>query len=172
MNIKNILILPLALIFGLVGCTTQPRNPMSLSADQMNRWSTAAESYRACNKTWWSQLLTDAPQLNQLVSSRSDPQYLQKLISKEPVTDVLKSSLIKYRPQLVSCRQALFKALGEDNLTIKIIYQKNFDAMDDIVVKVLDGQLKTMGDINRAYVAANNADLERKSQLRAMNPQN
>ena len=172
MNIKNISIWSLFLIFLLTGCATQKQHPMSLTPNQMNHWSTAAESYKACNKTWWSQFLADAPQLNQLVSSRSDPQYLQKLTSREPITNAMKAGLTKFRPQLVSCRKVLFDALGEDNLTVKIIYQKNFDAMDDIVVKVLDGQLNTMGEVNRAYVAVNNADLERKSRLRAMNPQN
>jgi hypothetical protein len=46
-----------------------------------------------------------------------------------------------------------------------MLYQKNFNALDEIIVKVLDGKLKTVGEVNQAYVAFNDDFIERKTRL-------
>lgn len=156
------------LALGLTGCAGHhTRDGSVLTAEQSQNWKNAALQFNACNKVWWDQEVADAPQLKLLVSGHSDPQYLQKLTSKDLVTKTLKDSLIKYRPQQIACRKALFDTLGDDNPAVKLMYQKNFNTQDDAIVKVLDGKLKTMGEVNQAYISFNNEVIERRTRLKA-----
>lgn len=166
MNTKSSLGLLAMLALGLTGCAGHHQHATSrLSADQVQSWKDAATQLTACNQSWREEAVAEAPQLNQLVSGHSDPQYLQKMTSKAPVTKAFKESLIKYRPHQMACRKALFDTLGDSNSAVKMMYQKNFNKLDDEIVKVLDGKLKTMGEVNQAYVAFNNDAKERKARL-------
>lgn len=138
---------------------------MGLSIEQVQNWKEAATQYQACNKIWWEQEVSDAPQWKQLVDGHNDPQFLQKLTSKAPLTAALKESLIKRRPQQMACRKALFDALGHDNPDVKMMYRNNFNDLDN-------GKVKTMGELNQAYLAFNNNVIERRARLMAHSPRN
>lgn len=156
------------LTLGLSGCSGHHMHGGSgVSDDQTQNWKAAAAQYKSCKKVRWDKAVAYAPQWNQLVSGYDDPQYLEKMTSKVPVTKAQKESLIKYRPEQMACRKALLESLGDSNQAVKVMYQKNFNAMDDGIVKVLDGKLKTMGDVNQAYVAYNNGVADRRAQLTA-----
>jgi uncharacterized lipoprotein YajG len=164
MNFKlpSLLTLVVATV-GLTGCAAH--HPKGISTDQATNWDNAATQYKACKKDRWVLVVADAPQWNQLVSGYDDPQYFEKLTSSEPLTKALKDSLIKYRPQQMACRKALFESLGANNLAVKMMYQKNFNELDNGIVKIIDGKLRTMGELNQAYVAYNNQVAERKAYL-------
>ena len=106
------------------------------------------------------------------MDGHNDPQFLEKLTSKAPLTAALKVSLIKRRPQQIACRKALFDALGYDNPEVKMMYRKNFNDLDEGFVKILDGKIKTMGELNQAYLAFNNDVIERRARLMAHSPRN
>ena len=159
-----------ALSVALAGCATH--HPHSLTSEQAESWKNAAAQFKTCNKDRWAQVIAYAPQWNQLVSGHEDPQFLEKLTSKAPLTEALKDSLIKYRPQQMACRKALFESLGDSNLAVKMMYQKNFNDLDEGIVKIIDGKLKTMGEVNQAYVAYNNDAAERRARLMALTPNN
>lgn len=172
MNIKLVSGVATAILtVALSGCAGHhPPATTGLSSEQVQNWKEAATQYKACNKVWWEQEVADAPQWHQLVTGHSDPQYLQKLTSKAPLTKALKESLIKYRPQQMACRKAVFDVLGESNPAVKMMYQKNFNDLDDGIVKILDGKVKTMGEVNQAYIILNNDVIERKARLMAHSP--
>ncbi len=175
MRLKSTLHLFIAaiVVFSIGGCAgTHPHGPGSISSEQFKNWNDAATKYNACTKARREQLVAYAPQWSQLVSGHSDPQFLQKMTSKEPLTEALKESLIKYRPQQVACRKVLFDNLGEGNPWVKIIYQKNFNALDEGIVKILDGKLNTIGELNQAYVAHNNEIAELRARLLASSQKN
>lgn len=167
-------IIAVALTAALAGCAGHTPHASSgvLSSEQIQNWKQAATEYQACNKIWWEQEVSDAPQWKQLVDGHSDPQFLQKLTSKAPLTAALKESLIKRRPQQMACRKALFDALGHDNPEVKMMYRKNFNDLDEGFVKILDGKIKTMGELNQAYLAFNNDVIERRARLMAHSPRN
>lgn len=154
-----------AVAVALAGCAT--RHPHGITTEQTENWKDAAAKYKACKKDRWAQVVAYAPQWNQLVSGHDDPQFFEKLTSKAPLTKALKDSLIKYRPQQMACRKALFESLGDSNLAVKMMYQKNFNDLDEGIVKIIDGKLKTMGEVNQAYVAYNNDAAERRARLMA-----
>ncbi len=152
----------------LSGCSSHHMHGVSgISDEQAQNWKDAAAQYKACKKVRWDKAVAYAPQWNQLVSGPDDPQYLEKMTSKAPVTKALKESLIKYRPEQIACRKALFESLGDSNQAVKMMYQKNFNVLDGGIVMILDGKLKTMGEVNQAYVAYNNGVAERRAQLTA-----
>lgn len=159
-----------ALAFALAGCATHHSH--GITNEQAENWKEAATQYKACRKARWEQVVAYAPQWNQLVSGYDDPQYLEKMTSKAPLTKVLKDSLIKYRPQQLACRKALLQSLGDSNQAVKVMYRKNFQAMDDGIVKILEGKVKTMGEVNQLYVAYNNDVAERSARLMAHTPNN
>lgn len=152
-----------SLAIALAGCATD--HPKNIVGNQASSWSEAADQFKACRKARWEQVVAYAPQWNQLVTGPHDPLYLEKMTSKSPLTKELKDSLIKYRPEQIACRKAFFEALGNGHQAIKMMYQKNFYELDNGIVKILDGQLKTMGDVNKVYVAYNVEIAERRVRL-------
>lgn len=167
-------IVVLALTAVLAGCAGHPHHASAgvLSSEPVQNWKQAATEYQACNKVWWEQEVSDAPQWKQLVDGHNDPQFLQKLTSKAPLTAALKESIIKRRPQQMAFRKALFDALGHDNPEVKMMYRKNFNDLDEGFVKILDVKIKTMGELNQAYLAFNNDVIERRARLMAHSPRN
>ena len=162
-----------AVLFGLAGCASHRSDLSStLSKEQVENWKEAASKYKACNKIWWEEELSDAPQWKQLVDGHDDPQFLQKLTSKAPLTKALKESLIKRRPHQMACRKILFDTLGHGNPEVKMMYRKNFNDLDDGMVKILDGKVKTMGELNQAYLDFNNDVIERRARLMTHSPRN
>ena len=166
-------ILAAALSALVAGCAGHhAHGGMGLTAEQAQNWKDANVQFKSCNKIWWEQEVTDAPQWKQLVTGNNDSQYLQKMTSKAPVSKALKDSLVKYRPQQIACRKALFDALGDSNPAVKMMYQKNFNDLDQGIVKIVDGKVKTMGELNQAYVVYNNNAIERKTRLMLHDPRN
>ena len=152
-----------SLIAALAGCATD--RPKNMMANQASSWSEAADQFKACRKARWDQVVAYAPQWNQLISGPQDPLYLEKMTSKSPLTKELKDSLTKFRPEQIACRKAFFEALGDSHQAIKMMYQKNFYDLDNGIVKIIDGELKTMGDVNKVYVAYNIEIAERRARL-------
>lgn len=164
MNTKSAIFIAIfALTLGLSGCASQ--KPNGKAANQAQLWSEAATQFKTCRKARWEQVVAYAPQWNQLVTGLQDPLYLEKMTSKAPLTKELKDSLIKYRPQQIACRKALFEALGDNNHEVKMMYQKNFYELDNGIVKIIDDKIKTMGEINQLYVAHNIEIAERRFRL-------
>lgn len=171
MNIKLASVLAAAMmVVTITGCASH--HTKGMTNDQAASWKDADTQYKACKKARWDLVVAYAPQWNQLVTGHDDPLYLEKMTSKAPVSKALKESLIKYRPQQMACRKALFESLGNSNQAIKIMYQKNFNDLDDGIVKIVDGKFKTMGEVNQAYVVYNNHVAERKAHLMALIPNN
>jgi hypothetical protein len=149
----------------LAGCMAH--HSKGMTTDQAANWKDADSQFKACKKARWDQVVAYAPQWNQLVTGHNDPLYLEKMTSKAPVSKALKESLIKFRPQQMACRKALFESLGDNNLAVKMMYQKNFNDLDEGIVKIIDGKLKTMGEMNQAYVVYNNEVAERRARMMA-----
>ena len=152
------------LLLCLNGCSGRGMH-YGLSNEQTESWKDAATRYRNCTKNLLEIELREAPQLKQLVRGHNDPQYFEKMTSNALVTKEVKEALIKHRPQQIVCRKNLIDDLGNDNQMVKMLYQKNFNSLDEIIVKVLDGKLKTVGEVNQAYVAFNDDFIERKTRL-------
>lgn len=153
----------LALTTVLLGCT--PHQTKTVATDKASSWIDAAKEFKLCRKARWDQIVAFAPQWNQLVTGTDDPQYFEKMTSKADLTVSLKESLIKFRPQQIACRKAFFESLGDNHQEVKMMYQKNFNDLDDGIVKILDGKLKTMGEVNQVYVAYNHVIAERRARL-------
>ena len=170
---SRLALVSVAVSLALAGCAGhRPHAASSLSSEQVQNWKEAASKYKACNKIWWEEELSDAPQWKLLVEGHDDPQFLQKLTSKAPLTKALKESLIKRRPHQMACRKILFDTLGHDNPEVKMMYRKNFNDLDDGIVKILDGKVKTMGELNQAYLDFNNDVIERRARLMTHSPRN
>lgn len=163
-----------AMLIALAGCAGHHPHggPDSLTAEQVQNWNEAAAKYKACNQAWREHLVASAPQFNQLANSLNDPQYLQKMSSRAPVEKGFKEALIKYRPEQMACRKVLFDTLGNQNPAVSAMYTQNFRTLDSVIVGVLDGKLKTMGEVNQAYVNFNNEVSDRKTRLTARSSRN
>jgi hypothetical protein len=172
MNSKSTLaIIGTTLTIALSGCAGhQSHGSHGLTTEQVQNWNEAAANYKACNKVWWPQQVAEAPQWDQLVNGHNDPQFLQKMTSKAPVTKAMKEALIKYRPQQMACRKALFDDLSNKNPSVRMMYQKNFNTLDEGIVKLLEGKFKTIGELNQFYLAYNNDVIERQARLMIHSP--
>ena len=167
MNTKIVLGFTTAMVIALSGCAGHyPHGgSYSLNSEQVQNWDDAAAKYKACNKAWREHLVASAPQFNQLVNGLNDPQYLQKMSSRASVDKGFKNALIQYRPEQMACRKMLFDELGNKNPVVSAMYTQNFRTLDNVIVGVLDGKLKTMGEVNQAYVNFNNEVSDRKTRL-------
>ena len=65
-----------------------------------------------------------------------------------------------------------FNQLGNQNPAVSAMYTQNFRTLDSVIVGVLDGKLKTMGEVNQAYVNFNNEVSDRKTRLTARSSRN
>ena len=139
----------------LVGCSSVDQQKALLqqrNAENLQAWDDANAKFMACNKGWQAERRALSPQFSDLVVSAEDPRYFQSLTSKAPITQQFKEALVKFRPKQIACRNELFVNLGDTNIRVKLLYRDVFQALDAGMVDVLDGQLKTMGEVNRAYV--------------------
>ena len=156
----------------LMGCSSVDQQKAAMqqrNAENLTAWDDANAKFVLCNKAWQAERRAHSPQFNDLVVSAEDPRYFQSLTSKAPVTQQFKDALVKFRPQQIACRNELFTNIGEKNIRVKLLYRDVFQALDAGTVDVLDGRLKTMGEVNRAYVKwvddANDARIQLRGSM-------
>ena len=139
----------------LLGCNSMHHHSQIIH-DQNNQnlkvWDDASAKFKSCNAPWQKERRAQVPAFNDIVSDPNDPRYFPSQLSKTPVSTEFKDALIKFRPQQLACRNALLNDLGKGNTRVKMLYTQVFRAYDQGVVEILDGKMKTMGEVNRAYV--------------------
>ena len=118
----------------------------------LKAWDDASAKFKSCNAAWQKERRAQVPAFNDIVSDLNDPRYFPSQLSKSSVSKEFKDALIKFRPQQLASRNALLNDLGKDNARVKTLYIQVFRAYDQGVVEILDGKMKTMGEVNRAYV--------------------
>ena len=153
----------------LIGCSPMHRHMDEMqqtNAQNLKAWDDASSNYMACNKPWQSERRKEFPVFNEILVNVDDPRYLQSLTSKSPVSKAFKDGLLKFRPDQLACRKELLANLGEKNVLVSLMYKKAFQAYDAGVVDILDGRLKTMGEVNRKYVQFANDANEARIRLR------
>jgi len=171
--IKKSTLLALLSFLVLSGCASHYQSAStSLTAEQKQNWDEAVKKYKACGKERQQQREAAAPQFGQLVHGFDDPKFFEKMTSPSPVTKEFKEALITFRPQQLACRQVLFDALGEINPAVKLMYIKNFKTNDDGIIKVLEGKVKTIGEVNQLVWTYNYETIERKYRLLSNYPLN
>ncbi len=139
----------------LAGCSSlfpQQVEILQRNKENLKLWDDANTKFIACNRSWQADRRKLSSQFNDIVTSADDPRYFKSLTSKDPISQEFKEALVRFRPQQIACRKALFKDLGDKNIRVKLLYQDSFQAFDAGVVDVLDGRLKTMGEVNRVYI--------------------
>lgn len=151
---KHVFLYVMSAMF-LMGCSTLAQQKAELSqrnADNLKAWDDANTKFIVCNKGWQAERRKLSPQFGDVVTSSEDPRYFQSLTSRALVSQEFKDALVKFRPQQIACRKELFANLGEKNIRVKLLYRDAFQVLDAGVVDILDGRIKTMGEVNRAYV--------------------
>ncbi len=151
---KTVICLALSTLL-LVGCSGMQRHQQMCGQDAQNlkAWDDASEKFKACNAAWQKERRASTSVFSELAMSPDDPAYFKKMTSKAPVSKAFKDALVKYRPQQLACRQELMKNIGDDNSSVRLMYKKSFERLDQGMIDVLDGDLKTMGQVNQAYVS-------------------
>ena len=159
----------------LVGCGSMaPQQVEMLQRNQENLrlWDDANTKFIACNRSWQAERRKLSSQFNDIVTSAEDPNYFKSLTSKAPISQEFKDALVRFRPQQIACRKELFTNLGDKNIRVKLLYQDAFQVFDTGVVDILDGRLKTMGEVNRAYIKwlddANDARMLLRASLQGL----
>jgi hypothetical protein len=118
----------------------------------LKAWEDASSKFKSCNAPWQKERRAQVPAFNDIVSEPNDPRFFFSQLSKAPVSKEFKGALTKFRPQQLACRNALLDDIGKENFQVKALYIQVFRAYDQGVVEILDGKMKTMGEVNRAYV--------------------
>lgn len=151
---KTVICLALSTLL-LIGCSGMQRHQQMCGQDAQNlkAWDDASEKFKACNAAWQKERRASTSVFSELALSPEDPAYFNKMTSKAPVSKAFKDALVKYRPQQLACRNELMKNIGDDNSAVRLMYKKSFEKLDQGMIDVLDGDLKTMGQVNQAYVA-------------------
>ena len=153
----------------LVGCSGlhQHQQMCGQNAQNLKAWDDASDRFRACNATWQKERRASVSLFSELALNPNDPAYINKMTSKAPVSKAFKDALIKYRPQQLACRQELMQNIGDENSDVRLMYKKSFERLDQGMIDVLDGDLKTMGQVNQAYAAYINESNATREALRA-----
>jgi hypothetical protein len=153
----------------LVGCSGLHHHQQTCgqNAQNLKAWDDASDGFKACNAAWQKERRASVSLFSELALNPNDPAYVNKMTSKAPVSKDFKDALIKYRPQQLACRQELMKNIGDENSAVRLMYKQSFERLDQGMIDVLDGDLKTMGQVNQAYVAYINEANTAREALRA-----
>lgn len=153
----------------LLGCSGMNHHSQRMhdqNDQNLKAWDDASSKFKSCNAPWQKERRAQVPAFNDIVSDPNDPRYFRSQLSKTPVSKAFKNALINFRPQQLACRNALIADLGKDNTQVKALYIQVFRAYDQGVVEILDGKMKTMGEVNRAYIKYVSDANEARERLR------
>lgn len=153
-------------LLGCSGINHHSQRMHDQNDQNLKAWDNASSKFKSCNAPWQKERRAQVPAFNDIVSDPNDPRYFHSQLSKAPVSKAFKDALINFRPQQLACRNALIADLGKGNAQVKALYIQVFLAYDQGVVEILDGKMKTMGEVNRAYVKYVSDANEARERLR------
>ena len=117
--------------------------------DPVAEFLNAERQLNECGNAWQKTELQDPEVRRTLFLGRDDPDMLLKLTNKEPIPDLIKEKFVKWYPLIVNCRSEFLNSVKSSDNRIVQVWLEYFKNSDDRALKLLNGEFKSIGELNQ-----------------------